>query len=31
LEYSEVLDVFPHTHHVEVVSRFVRDETMGNA
>ena len=31
LEYSEVLDVFPHTHHVEVVSRFVRDETMGDA
>lgn len=31
LEYSEVLDVFPHTHHVEVVSRFVRDEKMGNA
>ena len=25
LEYSEVLDLFPHTHHVEVVSRFVRD------
>ena len=22
--YSEVLDVFPHTHHVETVSRFVR-------
>jgi tRNA/tmRNA/rRNA uracil-C5-methylase (TrmA/RlmC/RlmD family) len=22
--YSEVLDPFPHTHHVEVVSRFVR-------
>jgi 23S rRNA (uracil1939-C5)-methyltransferase len=28
LEYSEVLDLFPHTHHVEVVSRFVRDESM---
>jgi 23S rRNA (uracil1939-C5)-methyltransferase len=26
LDYSEVLDVFPHTHHVEVVSRFVRSE-----
>ena len=25
LEYSEVLDLFPHTHHMEVVSRFVRD------
>jgi 23S rRNA (uracil1939-C5)-methyltransferase len=25
LEYSEVLDLFPHTHHVEAVSRFVRD------
>lgn len=24
LAYSEVLDVFPHTHHVETVSRFVR-------
>lgn len=24
LEYSEVLDLFPHTHHVEVVSRFIR-------
>jgi 23S rRNA (uracil1939-C5)-methyltransferase len=28
LEYSEVLDLFPHTHHVEVVSRFVRHESM---
>lgn len=28
LECSEVLDLFPHTHHVEVVSRFVRDESM---
>ncbi len=28
LEYSEFLDLFPHTHHVEVVSRFVRDESM---
>ena len=28
LEYSEVLDLFPHTHHVEVVSRFVRDESI---
>ena len=28
LEYSEVLDLFPHTHHVEVVSRFIRDESM---
>jgi 23S rRNA (uracil1939-C5)-methyltransferase len=28
LDYSEVLDLFPHTHHVEVVSRFVRDESM---
>ena len=26
LEYCEVLDLFPHTHHVEVVSRFVRSE-----
>lgn len=24
LEYSEVLEVFAHTHHVETVSRFVR-------
>jgi 23S rRNA (uracil1939-C5)-methyltransferase len=24
-EYCEVLDLFPHTHHVEAVSRFVRD------
>lgn len=23
-EYAEVLDPFPHTHHVEIVSRFVR-------
>jgi len=22
---AEVLDLFPHTHHVEVVSHFVRD------
>ena len=28
LEYCEVLDLFPHTHHVEVVSRFIRDESM---
>jgi 23S rRNA (uracil1939-C5)-methyltransferase len=28
LDYSEVLDLFPHTHHVEVVSRFVRDESI---
>lgn len=27
IEYSEVLDLFPHTHHVEVVSRFVRNES----
>jgi 23S rRNA (uracil1939-C5)-methyltransferase len=27
LDYSEVLDLFPHTHHVEVVSRFFRDES----
>ena len=27
LDYSEVLDLFPHTHHVEVVSRFVRNES----
>lgn len=26
LDYSEVLDAFPHTHHVETVSRFVRSE-----
>lgn len=26
-EYSDVLDAFPHTHHVEAVSRFVRSET----
>lgn len=25
-EYCEVLDAFPHTHHVEAVSRFVRSE-----
>lgn len=24
-EHSEVLDVFPHTHHVECVTRFVRE------
>jgi len=24
----EVLDLFPHTHHVEVVSTFGRTETM---
>jgi tRNA/tmRNA/rRNA uracil-C5-methylase (TrmA/RlmC/RlmD family) len=23
-EHSEVLDLFPHTHHVEAVTRFVR-------
>jgi 23S rRNA (uracil1939-C5)-methyltransferase len=28
LDYSEVLDLFPHTHHVEVVSRFLRDESI---
>lgn len=28
LEYCEVLDLFPHTHHVEAVSRFVRDARM---
>lgn len=28
--YSEVLDLFPHTHHVEVVSRFVRDERLSS-
>lgn len=27
-EYTEVLDLFPHTHHVEAVSRFVRDERL---
>lgn len=26
---SELVDLFPHTHHVEVVSRFVRDGTRG--
>ena len=30
LEYSEVLDLFPHTHHVEAVTRFVRDERLEN-
>jgi tRNA/tmRNA/rRNA uracil-C5-methylase (TrmA/RlmC/RlmD family) len=24
LELAEVVDLFPHSHHVEVVSRFVR-------
>lgn len=24
LDYTEVLDLFPHTHHVETVTRFVR-------
>ncbi len=28
LEYSEVLDVFTHTHHVEAVSRFVRTDSV---
>lgn len=28
LEYAEVLDAFPHTHHVETVSRFVRSGMM---
>jgi 23S rRNA (uracil1939-C5)-methyltransferase len=28
LEYSEVLDVFVHTHHVETVSRFVRTKNV---
>jgi len=28
LEYCEVLDLFPHTHHVETVARFVRDARM---
>lgn len=27
LEYCEVLDAFPHTHHVEAVSRFIRSQT----
>lgn len=27
-EYCEALDLFPHTHHVEAVSRFVRDERL---
>ena len=26
LDWVEVLDPFPHTHHVEAVSRFVRRE-----
>ena len=29
-EYTEVLDLFPHTHHVEAVSRFVRDERLSS-
>ena len=28
LEFCEVLDLFPHTHHVEAVSRFVRHERL---
>lgn len=28
LEYCDVLDVFPHTHHVETVSRFVRSKAV---
>jgi 23S rRNA (uracil1939-C5)-methyltransferase len=27
LEAAQVIDLFPHTHHVEVVSRFVRTAT----
>ena len=27
-EWSEVVDLFPHTHHVEVVSRFVRRDRL---
>ena len=26
-EYTEVLDLFPHTHHVEAVTRFIRGQT----
>ena len=29
-EYAEVLDPFPHTHHVEIVSRFVRQIEKGS-
>ena len=29
-EYTEVLDLFPHTHHVEAVSRFVRDDRLSS-
>ncbi|MFZ9444018.1 MAG: hypothetical protein ACO276_08840, partial [Ilumatobacteraceae bacterium] len=31
LEYTEVLDLFPHTHHVEAVSRFVRDARLSSS
>lgn len=31
LDYCEVLDLFPHTHHVEAVSRFVRDARMAES
>ena len=30
LEWCEVIDAFPHTHHVEAVSRFVRRGRMGS-
>jgi 23S rRNA (uracil1939-C5)-methyltransferase len=30
LERSEALDLFPGTHHVEVVSRFVRAGTLAS-
>lgn len=31
LECTEVLDLFPHTHHVEAVSRFVRDARLSSS
>ena len=31
LEYTEVLDLFPHTHHVEAVSRFIRDARLSSS
>ena len=30
LEWCDVVDAFPHTHHVEAVSRFVRRERLSS-